>query len=82
VNNGRQVVLCSGPEMTPLTINICTDANTCVDFPVDLLACPLVQSAPGVAGPKETQSAPVTGNPTVTTTTTPTSSVIISTPTP
>ena len=41
VNNGKQVVLCSGPENTPVTLNICTDANTCTSFPVNLLACPL-----------------------------------------
>lgn len=41
VNNGRQVVLCSGQEMTPITLNICTDVNTCNDFSVDLLACPV-----------------------------------------
>jgi hypothetical protein len=66
VNNGRQVVLCSGPEMTPLTLNICTDANTCTDFPVDLLACPLVQSSTAV--PNQTQSATgtATGSPTAT----------------
>jgi hypothetical protein len=40
VNHGKQVVLCSGPEMTPLTLNICTETTTCTDFPVDLLACP------------------------------------------
>lgn len=40
VNNGRQVVLCSGQEMTPITLNICTDVNTCTDFSVDMLACP------------------------------------------
>lgn len=70
VNNGRQVVLCSGPEMTPLTINICTDSTNCRDFPVDLLACPLVQAPPGlIAGPNETQAAP--GNATATATPTP-----------
>jgi hypothetical protein len=46
INNGRQVVLCSGPEMTPLVVNICTDASTCTDFPVNLLACPLTQGVP------------------------------------
>lgn len=46
VNNGRQVVLCSGPEMTPLVVNICTEATNCTDFPVDLLACPLTQGGP------------------------------------
>lgn len=46
INNGSQVVLCSGPEMTPLVVNICTDASNCTDFPVNLLACPLTQGAP------------------------------------
>ncbi len=58
INNGRQVVLCSGPEMTPLVVNICTDASTCTDFPVDLLACPLSQG--GTVGPDVTQT-PGTG---------------------
>ena len=49
VNNGKQVVLCSGPEMTPLVVNICTDGNTCTDFPVDLLACPLTQGGNGAS---------------------------------
>jgi hypothetical protein len=57
VNNGRQVVLCSGPEMTPITLNICTDVNTCTDFPVELLACPVTtQQQPG-AIPNQTQPA-------------------------
>ena len=60
VNNGRQVVLCSGPEMTPLVVNICTNGNTCTDFPVDLLACPLSQG--GAVNPGPTQAAPGTGN--------------------
>lgn len=64
VNNGKQVVLCSGPEMTPITLNICTDANTCTDFPVDLLACPLKQA--GTAVPNETQVTPGTGSATPT----------------
>jgi hypothetical protein len=45
VNNGQQVVLCSGPEMTPITLNICTADNACTDFPVDLLACPIAPAA-------------------------------------
>jgi hypothetical protein len=59
INNGSQVVLCSGPEMTPLVVNICTDANDCTDFPVDLLACPLTQGA-GSVNPAATQT-PGTG---------------------
>lgn len=85
VNNGRQVVLCSGPEMTPLTLNICTDANTCTDFPVDLLACPLA-AQPTAAATNTTNNTPAAG---ATDTpaagagsATPTTQVTISTPTP
>jgi len=59
VINGRQIVLCSGPEMTPLVVNICADASNCTDFPVDLLACPLTQE--GTVSPAATQNAPATG---------------------
>lgn len=55
INNGKQVVLCSGPEMTPLVVNICTDSSHCTDFPVDLLACPLTQG--GSVSPAATQTA-------------------------
>ncbi len=85
VNNGRQVVLCSGPEMTPLTLNICTDANNCSDFPIDLLACPLVAQAT-VAATTTTNNTPAAGATDTpgagSGTATPTSPVTISTPTP
>ena len=85
VNNGRQVVLCSGPEMTPITLNICTDANTCTDVPVDLLACPLA-AQPTVAATDTTNNTPAAGatdTPAVGPgTATATSQVTISTPTP
>lgn len=86
VNNGRQVVLCSGPEMTPLTINICTDANTCTDFPVDLLACPLVaQPTVAATNTNNTPAAGATKTPATgagTTTATATPPITISTATP
>lgn len=70
VNNGKQVVLCSGPEMTPLILNICTDANSCTDFPVTLLSCP-VQPGTLDALPETTQTTDenldVTSTPTTTT---------------
>lgn len=85
VNNGRQVVLCSGPEMTPLTLNICTDTTTCTDFPVDLLACPLV-AQPTAAATNTTNNTPAAGatdTPAAGTgSATPTTAVTISTPTP
>ncbi len=60
VNNGKQVVLCSGPENTPVTLNICINANTCTNFPVNLLACPLTSQS-GTALPSKPQSVPGTG---------------------
>ncbi len=53
VNNGKQVVLCNGPELTPIVLNICTADNACTDFPVDLLACPLA-AKPTSAVPSNT----------------------------
>lgn len=75
VNNGKQIVLCSGPETTPLVVNICTDVNTCTDFPIDLLSCPLTQPGTGTIEPTQT---PGTGG-TLPTTTPETETV---TPTP
>jgi hypothetical protein len=64
VNNGKQVVLCSGPEMTPITLNICTSGTTCTDFPVDLLACPLVQNGTLVPNATQDVSSTVSSTPT------------------
>jgi len=81
VNNGKQVVLCSGPEMTPLVVNICTDANTCTDFPVDLLACPLTQGVSGTnVTPVQTIGTPTNVGTLVSPTLNP--GVVISTATP
>ena len=61
INNGSQVVLCSGPELTPLVVNICTDASHCTDFPVDLLACPLSQGGAADTGATQTTDTGVAG---------------------
>lgn len=82
VNSGRQVVLCSGPETTPLTLNICTDVNTCTDLPINLMACPLDQqpvTGAGTADPSQTQPA---GTEAAAATSTSTPGVVISTATP
>lgn len=83
VNNGKQVVLCNGPELTPLTINICTADNTCADFPVDLLACPL-DAQPTSAAPSNTPEpgAGATNTPALGGAATETPTITISTPTP
>ena len=82
VNSGRQIVLCSGPETTPLTLNICTDVNTCTDLPINLMACPLDQqpvTGAGTADPSQTQPA---GTEAAAATSTSTPGVVISTATP
>jgi hypothetical protein len=56
VNNGKQVVLCSGLENTPITLNICTNGTTCTTFPVQLQACPLSQVNTAVPSTNNTQS--------------------------
>lgn len=88
VNNGQQVVLCSGLEKTPLTLNICTAANTCTNFPVQLQACPATQGSTAAPGTNKTQTAPQPGNGTVSVTPSPgvgvttATPLIINTPTP
>lgn len=62
VNNGKQVVLCSGPEKTAINLNVCVNANngnTCTNFPLQLLACPVTQPlAPAPNVPNKTPKAP------------------------
>lgn len=62
VNNGKQVVLCSGPEKTSIALNVCinsNNANTCSNVPVNLLACSATQSAaPAPNVPNKTPNAP------------------------
>jgi hypothetical protein len=77
VNNGIQVVLCSGPEMTPLILNISTNVNSCTEFPVTLLSCP-VQPGTLDALPNDTETSDEILTPEVTST----ASALISTATP
>jgi hypothetical protein len=67
VNNGKQVVLCSGPASTPVMLTICTNGS-CTNFPVNLQACPLAQQPQQAATtvPGKTKSAPVPGAASVT----------------
>ena len=62
VNNGKQVVLCSGPEKTSITLNVCINSangNTCTNFPLNLLACsPTQQAAPVVPAPTQVPRQP------------------------
>lgn len=61
----RQVVFCRAPQDTSLTLNVCTDANTCSEVTVDLQTCPLATGTaqPGVSATR-TPSAGTTATPT------------------
>ena len=60
VNNGKQVVLCSGLEKTSITLNVCINSangNTCTSFLLNLLACsPTQQAAPVVPNTAPTRT--------------------------
>lgn len=60
----RQVVFCRAPENTSLTVNVCTDANTCSPVTVTLQKCPLaaVTAQPGAS---TTETPGATGTATV-----------------
>jgi hypothetical protein len=61
VNNGKQVVLCSGPASTPVMLTICTNGS-CTNFPVNLQTCPVAQQQQAATtAPDKSQSAPVAG---------------------
>jgi hypothetical protein len=59
VNNGKQVVLCSGPENTTISLNICT--NTCTNLPVNLMSCPVSQTNNTSAATTNALSTPESG---------------------
>jgi hypothetical protein len=50
----RQVVLCRAPEETSVTVNVCTDANTCADITVELQTCPDKAGTPQPGGATNT----------------------------
>lgn len=61
VNNGKQVVLCSGPASTPVMLNVCT-SGSCTNFPVNLQACPVAQQQQATSAPGSTQVAPTSSS--------------------
>lgn len=81
----RQVVLCRAPEETSVTVNVCTDANTCAEITVDLQACPDKLGTPTPGGATNTPT-PGPGTATATPEASPTPTVDTglptSTPTP
>jgi hypothetical protein len=55
--NGKRILICHGPQSTSFNLNICSDPSNCLQFPVALQPCPLLQvgATPGTTTP----SAPV-----------------------
>lgn len=44
--NGRRVVICRGPQSVSFNLKICSDSSNCLQFPVALLPCALLQGRP------------------------------------
>lgn len=43
VVNGQRILICRGAQQTSFNLNICSDNTNCLQFPVDLQECPLMQ---------------------------------------
>jgi hypothetical protein len=79
--NGKQLVLCHGPQGAVVTLNVCLPGGSanCTKFPITLITCPLVAvtatptlgSGPGNTATNTPAAAP-TDTPTTAPTTTPT----------
>jgi hypothetical protein len=44
VINGRRILICRGPQSTSFNLNICSDPAHCLQYPVDLQSCSLLQA--------------------------------------
>jgi len=45
VVNNRRIVICRGPQETAFNISICSDPSNCLEFPVALQPCALLQGS-------------------------------------
>ena len=43
VVNGQRILICRGAQQTSFNLNICSDNTNCLQFPVALQECPLIQ---------------------------------------
>jgi hypothetical protein len=46
VVNGKRILLCRGPQSTFFNLNICSSSSNCLQFPVALQPCELLQGGP------------------------------------
>lgn len=44
VVNGNRILICRGPQATTFNLKICSDSSNCLQFPVALQPCPLLQA--------------------------------------
>jgi hypothetical protein len=51
VVNGRRIIICRGPQSTSFNLSICSDPSNCLQFPVVLQPCALLQNSSPLAPP-------------------------------
>ena len=44
VTSGKRILICHGAHSTAFTLNICSDPQNCLQYPVALQSCPLLQA--------------------------------------
>jgi hypothetical protein len=44
VTGGRRILICHGTQSTTFNLNICSDPSNCLQFPVALQPCPLLEA--------------------------------------
>lgn len=44
--NDQRIVICRGAQSSTFNLKICSDPNTCLEYPVALQPCPLLQAGP------------------------------------
>jgi hypothetical protein len=44
VTGGKRILICHGPQSTTFNLNVCSDPSNCLQFPVALQPCPLLEA--------------------------------------
>jgi hypothetical protein len=44
VTGGKRILICHGPQLTTFNLNVCSDPTNCLEFPVVLQPCPLLEA--------------------------------------
>jgi hypothetical protein len=59
VVDGQRIVICRGTQSTTFNLKVCGDADNCLEFPVALQPCPLLQAGTTTPLVTSTPFAPV-----------------------